>query len=196
MIAFKIDTADVILNDLGDGQGKIIISDCNWGYDFSYYWGAMGTRTLVEFLTGIDTGYFVGKLGPHTHGEINSKKTLTSIRKGIKEYFGAEYPWYEEKEFQADLRDRLKQIGREGFYSPDHFINVMQDLVDDLDYYTINKTYDRENIKSIFKSIFSEPWYYIVYDEHRENIYLKNFHAKLIKELNKNKLKFDTINQI
>ncbi len=196
MIAFKVNTADVILNDLGDGQGKIIISDGNWGYNFSYYWGAMGTRTLIDFLTNIGTDYFVGKLGPNARGEINSKKTLTNIRKGIKEYFSSEYPWYEEKEFQSDLRDRLKQIGREGFYSPEHFINVIQYLVDNLDYYTIDKKHVRENIESIFKGIFEEPWYYIVYDEHKEVTYLKKFHKQLIKELKNKNLTTELIKTI
>lgn len=187
MISFKIDSADVILNDLGSGQGKIIISDSNWGYNFSYFWGAMG-GTLVDFLCRINSDYFTNKLGPTEQGEINTKKTITSIRKAIREYFNSEYPWYVEKDFQQNLRDELKKLESEGFYSVDHYFNSINRFIDNLNYYSINDKFDRENIESIIQSIFNEPWYYIVYDEHRQNVYLKEFHKKLVKELKTNKL--------
>jgi hypothetical protein len=196
MIAFKIDSADVILNDLGDGQGKIIISDDNWGYNFSYFWGSIGGgQSLIEFLIGMDEYYFSKKLGPSASGEINSKGTIRSVRRAIKEYFSSEYPWYKELEFQKDLRYKLNRLERNGFSGPDEFFHEMNSFVEDLDYYNIDNKQDRENIESIFKSIFCEPWYYLVYDEHREITYLKKFKTKLVKELKKQQLQIETIKQ-
>lgn len=196
MITFKIDSADVILNDLGDGHGKIIISDTEWGYNFSYYWGAMGNRSLAEFLCSINSDYFINKLGPIDKGEINTKKTITNIRKGIKEYFNSEYPWYTEMDFQKDMRDKLKDLEKEGFYGVDNYFYAINNFVDSLDYYNIGNKYERNRIEETIKLIFNEPWYYLAYNEHRENIYLQKFHKKLVKELTKNKLNVKTIETI
>lgn len=184
MVTFKVDTADIILNDLGEGQGKIIISDGNWGYNFSYFWGSMGSN-LIDFLIRINADYFAGKLGPHERGEINAKKTVSSIRKALKENFNNEYPWYVEKEFQANLRAELKDIEQEGFANTDHYFSLINSFTNNLNYYLIEDSYDRKNIEETIKSIFSEPWHYIVQDEHREVVYLTKLHKKLVKELNK-----------
>jgi len=50
METIRIDTTDVILRDDAPGKGKIMISDDGWGYNFSYYWGAMGSG-IKEFYT-------------------------------------------------------------------------------------------------------------------------------------------------
>ncbi len=152
MIAFKVDTADVILDDLGDGKGKIIISDGNWGYNFSYYWGSMGD-SLTDFLCRINSSYFVGKLGPTKNGEINSKKTIRNIRKVLREEFNSHYPWYKYQEFQADLRSNLKDLEEEGFYGTDNFFHSMDRLVNNLNFYDISDKYDREEIESIMKNV-------------------------------------------
>jgi superoxide dismutase len=187
MIAFKVDTADVILDDLGDGRGKIIISDGNWGYNFSYYWGAMGD-SLIDFLSRINSSYFVGKLGPTEKGEINTKKTMRNIRKAIREEFNSVYPWYTYKEFQTELRYELKNMEGDGFYSNENFSYSIERFLDNLSYYSIDDKYDRKEIESLIRDIFNEHWYYIVYDEHRENVYLEKFHKKLVKTLKSKKL--------
>lgn len=195
MITFKIDSADIILNDLGGGQGKIIIADTSWGYNFSYFWGAMG-MDLIDFLIKINAGYFTGKLGPTAQGDINVRKTMASVRKGLKEYFYSEYPWYVEKEFQSELRYQLKEMEDEGFESVDHFISSINRFSDDLNYYLINDRHDRERIKKLIKDSLNEPWYFIVHDEHRQNIYLTKLHKKLVKvlkKLKKDKIKTELI---
>jgi len=182
MIVFKINNADVILDDQGDGKGKIIIADLNYGYNFSYYWGAMG-NSLNDFLIRINSDYFADKLGPYTAGSINTRKTLTLIRKSLKEYFYSEFPWYVEKDFQQHLRDELKAIEKEGFISDDHFMLIMGRFGDDLNYYLINNEYDRKRAKEAIKCALNEPWYFINHDEHKEITYLKRFHSKLVKKL-------------
>ncbi len=113
------------------------------------------------------------------------KKTLRNIRKAIKEELHSEYPWYTEKEFQAELRYELKELEDEGFVSVDHYFNQINSFVDYLNYYLIKDSYDRKNIESIIKGIFSESWHYIEHDEHRENEYLIRLHKKLVKKLKK-----------
>ncbi len=192
----KIDTADVILNDLGEGQGKIIIADTSWGYNYSYFWGAMGDRSLSEFLSKINSDYFIGKLGPNAKGEINTKQTVKSIRKAIKEYFSPEYPWYKEKEFQLSLRNELRSIEAENINNTDNYFYLIERLKDNLDYYSIDKKYDEDNIKSIMKAIFDEPWHYLEYEEHKENVYLRKFHQKLVSVLLTANKNLQTIKQI
>lgn len=196
MIRFKIDSVDVILEDFGDGKGKIIISDLNYGYNFSYYWGAMGD-SLADFLVRINSDYFADKLGPYAAGEINARKTLISIRKALKEYYYSEFPWYVEKEFQQNLRDNLKELQDNGFVNVDHFMGQITRLIDNLDYYLISDRFDRERVKEAIKTALSEPWYFIYHEEHKQITYLKNFHVKLVKKLKKLDLnKIETVKEV
>ena len=192
MITFKIDTADIILDDLGDGQGKIIIADTSWGYNFSYFWGAMG-GPLIDFLIRINSDYFTDKLGPIAEGEINDKRTIKNIRRAIREQFNIEYPWYKEKEFQKELREEINNLGEEGFVSTDHFFNKINHFTNNLNYYLIDDVYERKNIQQLIKDIFNEPWSYLDYDEHKQNVYLTKLHKKLVKELKKDKYKPELI---
>lgn len=196
MITFRIDSADIILNDLGDGKGKIIISDTSYGYDFSYFWGAMGNGSLADFLCRINSEYFTDKLGTTAKGEINTKQTLAAIRKGLKEHFYPSYPWYKNQEFQASLRASLKEMEEEGFVSPDHFFVCVDSMLGRLDYYSL-ESYERDDVKEILeRAVFSEPWHYLVYDEHFKNRYLMKLHKKLIKELKKKKITTEKIEAI
>ena len=45
---FRINSTDIILQDFNKGEGKIIISNDSFGYNFSYYWGAMGKNTILK----------------------------------------------------------------------------------------------------------------------------------------------------
>ena len=184
MIRFKVDNVDVMIEDLGEGKGKILISDLNYGYNFSNYWGAMGD-SIFDFLIRINADYFADKLGPYGAGEINTRKTMALVRKSLKEYFYSEFPWYVEKEIQQDLRDELKVMATDGFVSDDHFVSVIDRLEDNLNYYLIDNTYDRARAKEAIKASFSEPWYCIYHDEHKQITYLKKFHTKLVKKLKK-----------
>jgi len=183
METLRIGTTDVILQDFEVGQGKLIISDDDYGYNFSYYWGSMGKDTdLSKFLTECNTSYFTMKLGPTDSGPIDSKRTIRNVRTHIREEMCLN--WYEHMEFQKDMRERLKDFERK-IYSQEHFVHEWDNFVKySLDYYLIEDKYDRDSIEQEFNGI-CEPWHFIETEEHRENIWLNKFHKKLVKELKK-----------
>lgn len=182
MISFRIDYADVILQDFGNNKGKIIISDDDWGYNFSYYWGSMG-KNLIDFLLGLNSDYFCYKLGPSEKGPINVKKTMSNVRKEIRQ----ELPWYECVEFQKDMRLELKLLESE-VYDQNDFVESMYDFPKRLDYNLIDNEFRKRDIVDTIYSIFeTEPWNFIVYEEHKQIKYLSNFFPKLKKTLNEYK---------
>ncbi len=56
----KLDYVCVILQDFDDGQGNIIIT-C-FGEAWTAYWGAMGKRTIREFILSADEYYLAKSL--------------------------------------------------------------------------------------------------------------------------------------
>ena len=56
----KLDPVTYIAEDLGDERGKLTI-DC-FGEAWTAYWGAMGCRSITEFIDSCDRYYLVGKL--------------------------------------------------------------------------------------------------------------------------------------
>ena len=177
----RIDTTDVILQDYEIGEGKIIISDDDYGYNFSCYWGAMGENsTLKEFLCRINSSYFVDKLSSRTKGDFDAKITFRNIRKFIREECGL--PWYKEMAFQKDFREKLKDWERD-CNSEHEFVNDWDNFMKyTLEYYLIEDKYERESIENTLTGI-GEPWNFISYQEPRENIWLEKFHEKLKKFL-------------
>lgn len=181
----RIDYTDIILQELGDGKGKIIISNDDYGYNFSYYWGAMGKDTTIkQFIQQINSDYFVGKLSSGKKGPMDVRKTFVNLRASIKEDFQYELKWYEHMEFQKDFREKLREFQQE--VSCDHeFMQRINCFTDELDFYLIDDRGERERIEKLFKDIFSqsEPWNFIEYETPREEIFLKKLHAKLKKVL-------------
>jgi hypothetical protein len=175
----RIGYTDVILQNLGDGKGKIIISDDEFGYNFSNYWGAMGEgNTLIKFLCEINSPYFVDKLSTRTNGDFDSKKTFTNVRKMIRE----EFPWYFEPEFQKDLREKINQWESE-CYDERYFVDSWQHFFKyTVDYYIIEDVHHFSEVEGYLQGV-CEHWNYIALKEPRENIWLKKFHGKLKKEL-------------
>lgn len=181
----RIGSTDVILQDYEPGKGKIIISDDDYGYNFSYFWGAMGEGSnLRDFLCRINSSYFVGKLSCRTQGDFDAKKTFTNIRKYIREEMSYELPWYKHMNFQKDMREHLRDWERDCVNEHD-FVGCWNDFMKyTLDYYLIEDKYDREHVEKSFNGI-EEPWSFIAYKTPREHIWLENFHKKLQKFLNK-----------
>jgi len=181
----RIDYTDIILQEFGEGKGKVIISNDDYGYNFSYYWGAMGEDTsLKQFLQSIDTGYFVGKLCTHTKGPMNERKTFVALRKYIQECFKYELPWYDHMEFQKDFREKLREY-QKTISSETEFIMGITSFCDSLNFYLIDDSKERERLENLFKDIFSncEPWSFIENDPHPEEVFLKKLHPKLKKAL-------------
>lgn len=55
----RLDPVEVIIENYGDGAGKILIS-C-WGESWTGYWGSMGS-TVEEFFQRVDNGYLIGRM--------------------------------------------------------------------------------------------------------------------------------------
>ena len=177
----KIDNTDIFLEDMGNGQGKITISD-TYGHNYSMFWGAMG-MPLRAFLRQINADYFVNKLlGSASCTEVDVKRTFSAIRKHIRE---AILPWYKNLDFQADMREKLNSFQNECAECPSEhfFVDNFYSFIKRLDYYLIDDySYDKEFVEEEFKSI-SEPWGFIVTKKNRECLWLEALHAKLKKAL-------------
>lgn len=177
----RIDNVDVFLEDLGNGKGKITISD-TYDHNYSYFWGSMGS-TLEEFICSIDSGYFVHKLIPHSRDTvIDVKKTFAEVRRYIREEIGL--AWYQHLAFQADMRQRLSQFQLycEEWDSRYFVDNFFPSFVDRLDYWLIEDRHERKQIESAFNGI-TEYWYFIQEKPSREYEWLEKFHGKLKKQL-------------
>lgn len=175
----EIGNTDVFLEDLGNGKGKISITDTE-GYNYSHYWGAMGGN-LEEFLCHINEDYFAMKLKPdEDRGTFDANLSVREIRKFIKEEYSYDLPWYKYMEFQKELREKLKDIERYA-YNEDEFVRMCYDIPDSnwdsLDY--------RAEIEfvSIMKSLFEEPWYFIVRSESKHTKFLKKLLPKIKQQL-------------
>lgn len=56
----NLDPITVVLQDVGQGCGRLIV-EC-FGSAWAGYWGATGSETLLDFLTGCHPGYIAGKM--------------------------------------------------------------------------------------------------------------------------------------
>lgn len=165
----RIGTTDVILNDYEPGKGKIIISDDDFGYNFSYYWGSMGKDSLKEFLSGVDIYYFVNKLGSHENGDIDMDKTMRAVRKFWKEDSGCK--WYEFIEEQKELREKFNDL-QKTCTSAHEFVDAMNNI-DDNFYFSALKPLN--NFQCALQLIKNEPWHFIQYEQHKHNRWLTKF---------------------
>jgi len=121
----KIDDTDIILQDEGDGRGKITISN-SWGYNYSHFWGSMG-GSLKEFLLRINEGYFIDKLSDFDdRGVFDGKATMTAVRKHIREEMSYELPWYKYMSAQKELREKFKEMER--IEDENSFVDAMSSL--------------------------------------------------------------------
>lgn len=175
---FKIGTADIIIDDQGNGRGKIIIADQVNGRNFSYYWGAMGT-TMKDFLLSIDDEYFSKNLaGPHDSRRINMRATLANVRRKIRE----EFPWYEHMEFQSELREKIRTLS--DCQSPEHFVDRVSRLPGQLMYFGCS-SWEEDELSERLTAALDEPWYLVETGDSHAVIYLKLLHKQLKEELKK-----------
>lgn len=176
---FRIDYTDVILQDYEEGKGKIILSNDDRDINLSYYWGSMGKGyDLSKFILKTNDSYLIGKLGVrYDDGPINMKRTMANVRRHIKEE--TDWRWYMSPVDDRDLRQELNQIQSES-YDVNSFITVMSGL-DLHKYYSGSDIYSdgKSAFTDMIDSISSEPWYFIVRDEHPTNYWLSKFLQKL-----------------
>lgn len=185
METIRIGLTDVIFKDEGVGKGKIIVSNDDWGYNFSHYWGAMGDRHIKQFVAEVNTDYFVNKLSTRLNGDLDVKKTFRNIRKRIREALAEEgISWYKHMDFQKDMREEINRLQSE-VCSDQQLVSELSDFHSRLNYYDIEDRYDRQTVESVFRGVFDECWHMFEYQEPRENLFLADLHKKLVKVLKK-----------
>ena len=177
-----IDGTDVFLDDLGNGQGKIIISN-SYGENYSYYWGAMGTD-LKSFIKEINASYFADKLlGYRNESVIDIKTTFKNLRNYIVNEM--DLPYYKHMAFQKDMREKIKNFqdicdddgGKYRFVDSFH-----SNFVNSLNFYLIDDSFDRDWIRRGFEGI-DEHWHFLEEKPSPSYFWLEKFHKKLKKEL-------------
>ena len=182
MEVIKIEETEVILQDYGEGKGKIIIAN-PYNMNFSYYWSAMG-GSLKEFLLGINDSYFANKLTYNTE-VFSGKNTATNIRRFIREDLNYDLPWYEHMEFQKSLRGWIKSV--ETMETIDEFIDAALNISKnyDLDYSCMNYNEEQELKQLLSDTIGCEPWYLAGTESSKEYNFIVGIFNKLKKQLKK-----------
>jgi len=172
MEVIKIGETDIILDDKGDGRGKVTISGPD-KMNFSYEWGAM-SGTLRGFLLSINTHYFVKNLSDYDDQVFDGKSSIRNVRRYIKEDMSYDLPWYEHMEDQKHLRKELKSI--EKCDDEYQFVDRMQSLTSSL-----YKCEDK--FLEIVKALESEPWHFIGKVDSYRTVFIANVFNKLKKKL-------------
>lgn len=88
-----LDPINVVLQDFGPGNGRIII-EC-YGKVWARYWGAMGTQRIAEFFCTTDTGYLVSKLHNDTRRlkkaeEAYMVRIIDAVREALRPMVSAQ----------------------------------------------------------------------------------------------------------
>ncbi|UXD67716.1 hypothetical protein MUK51_10785 [Sphingobacterium faecium] len=176
---FRLLGTDVILQDYEDGKGKIILSNDDYDYNLSYYWGSMGQGyDLKKFLLKTNDGYLINKLGDRDNeGPIDMKATMANVRSAIKK--DTEWKWYFSPEDDKVLRSKLNSIQNTA-YDQNDFINQM--IAINLDKYYQGEdlyTNGKEYFTEMIGYISTEPWHFIVTKTPQKNVWLSSFLPKL-----------------
>jgi hypothetical protein len=183
MRKIRIREYDVILENLGEGQGKVIIASPY--LNTSYYWGSMG-GTLEEFICSIDLYYWSKNLLPrHVEEPLNVRKTFAAFRKQLKENLCDSlysYGWWLEREFQSDMWGKVREM-QESVDDVGDFIEAAFGLPKRMDYHLIADKYDAERFEEAIQNACSEPWYYAVRGQSREQGILTMLYTELRKIL-------------
>lgn len=74
------DPITVILEDFGEGRGKLIIEE--YGASYAAFWGAMG-GSLVNFVTQCSADYIVDKISNIPHQVFDGEGLCQRVRKDI-----------------------------------------------------------------------------------------------------------------
>lgn len=183
MEVIRIDETEIFLDDKGDGKGKITISN-TYGYNFSYFWGAMG-KPLKDFLLSINEDYFVNKLANEPLA-FDAKLTAKEVRKYIRVDLSYDLPWYKYMEFQKGLREWIKGI--EQVESEHTFVDYCYGIMNDyrINLYELDR-WEQEEVRGILENTFKqEPWNFIQKGDSDEAVFLKKLFKKLKKELKNN----------
>ena len=174
MNRFQIQTADIILENIENGKGKIIISDLNNG-SWSFFWGAMG-ESIENFIKSINSSYFADKLCNNKF-EFSAKQTAKEIRRYIREEMSYELPWYKFRESQKELRKQIKKIEKSN--SQYEALALIQDLPNSVYSCELSFKENNEFSKILEDMVSCEPCNFLQNDYSHEYKYLENLHAQI-----------------
>jgi len=174
MIRFKIDEYQIIMEELGENQGKIIIT--RWdNRNYSYYWGAMG-KTLNEFIKSINGHYFANALiSSERQWIFDVKETLSSVKEDLKyEIEGGAFRRHLYNEFKSLLEcDDMND-----------FDSQYRDIITyQVDFSLIVDSYDRNRIECYLNELNLFHYFQKKYSNEYNDIV--KLHGKIIKHLNK-----------
>lgn len=79
-----LDPITLFFQGLGKSQGRLIV-EC-YGRAWSAFWSAMGEKTIVEFVRGLDASYLAGCLAPTgTKPTVKDQAYLLRVCKAVVE---------------------------------------------------------------------------------------------------------------
>lgn len=88
-----VDPVTVILRDIGEGKGRLII-EC-YCESWAGYWGAMGDRSLTKFLMDCDADYIANRIYPGGLSRGTRRyeyllRIVTAMKEALKQRAGME----------------------------------------------------------------------------------------------------------
>ena len=75
----NLDPISLYVEDHGKGRGEITIT-C-FSDSWSYYWGAIGERDVIDFVLHCDNHYLSSKLNPHIESTVLDEEALENFVK-------------------------------------------------------------------------------------------------------------------
>ena len=89
--AKALDPIAVILHDLGDSKGRLIV-EC-WGSAWATYWGAMGGKTLREFIVSCDADYIQNRMWCQQHKRTKTndaylRRVIEAVQEALRDPSG------------------------------------------------------------------------------------------------------------
>ena len=76
----RFDPITVVLEDLGEGRGKLIVEE--YGTSYAAYWGSMG-GTLSNFVTQCSPDYIANKFSNMPYQVFDGEKLCRQVRADI-----------------------------------------------------------------------------------------------------------------
>lgn len=178
MEVIKIGCTDIFLEDKGEGTGKITISDTCRDYNFSYYWGAMGSD-LKTFLKQINPGYFSNKLAVGNGQVFSAEASVESVRTYLKEEVDLDKDFFPSA--QEELYGKLDEIEASAD-NGNHFVDLMLAIKNEMIFYDLTYREEDEFMEAI-QGIFETPWYFIETKESNEVKWLEELLPKIQEKL-------------
>lgn len=172
--------ADIVLDFMGDGQGRVHIAN-HGGNSYSYYWGAMGC-SLDKFICSVSSDYFCNNLVSNKW-DFDSAGTFKKLREFIKSELSL--PWYRYPEFQKDMRQKLREFQGD-VTTLNEFVFGWDSFISSLDFYLIDDRYDQREIEKNFKNV-SEVWHFGSTKPSREYLWVEKIHKKLVEYIKSEK---------